>query len=226
MSGRCDAVDARLHCRSLRRPKWCAPTFPLTDHSQLDSSQPASLTHNTVSCCSDPRDTDSTGPSSRARSINLAVSNRGIHALQKISGRLAEQVLVNLVPMHGRMIHTVAGDTQSQKYGLHGEVRHLRIRSCSLLIHTSLTPNSFQAIYSIDRQMLNNTLLTQVSQMDRVTTHFNMKLSKAQFDQGLLTFANGQEVKTDLVVGTDGAYSKVRQEMMRVTRCAVHLGSG
>ena len=51
----------------------------------------------------DPR----TGAAERGRSINLALSARGLDALERIG--LAEQVMADALPMRGRMIHPVAG---------------------------------------------------------------------------------------------------------------------
>lgn len=58
----------------------------------------------------------------RPRSINLAVSARGITALEAVDKQLADKVLQGLVPLSGRMIHHLDGKTSSQAYGLHGEV--------------------------------------------------------------------------------------------------------
>ena len=61
--------------------------------------------------------------------------------------------------------------------------------------------------------------------MDNVTIHFQYKLLRADFDNKKLSFATssepGQPVRTvdaDLTIGCDGAYSKVREQMMRVVR--------
>src|SRR6266498_1488977 len=53
----------------------------------------------------DPREGNIVG----GRSINLAVSTRGIHALEQIG--IADEVLKHAIPMRGRMIHPArAGD--------------------------------------------------------------------------------------------------------------------
>src|SRR5262245_28314646 len=59
----------------------------------------------------DPRVHDS----ERGRSINLALSVRGLQALSAVG--LAEEVLRQAVPMRGRMIHTPAGALAFQPYG-------------------------------------------------------------------------------------------------------------
>src|SRR4051794_5221929 len=47
------------------------------------------------------------------RSINLAVSTRGLHALHQVG--LDQQVLAEAVPMHGRIMHAVNGDLSFQR---------------------------------------------------------------------------------------------------------------
>ena len=55
------------------------------------------------------------GDAPAGRSINLAISTRGIHALEEIG--IAEEVLHAAVPLRGRMIHAVSGDLTFQPYG-------------------------------------------------------------------------------------------------------------
>src|ERR1035438_1145566 len=49
------------------------------------------------------------------RSINLALSTRGIHALQQAG--LWERMRGIIIPMKGRMMHSVAGELTFQPYG-------------------------------------------------------------------------------------------------------------
>jgi kynurenine 3-monooxygenase len=54
------------------------------------------------------------------RSINLALSDRGIAALREVG--MDEYMLSEAIPMHGRMIHTVSGETKLLPYsGRKGE---------------------------------------------------------------------------------------------------------
>jgi kynurenine 3-monooxygenase len=57
------------------------------------------------------------------RSINLAISSRGITALHAINPNIAKKFLASAIPMRGRMIHTLKGQAESQLYDLHGQVR-------------------------------------------------------------------------------------------------------
>jgi kynurenine 3-monooxygenase len=59
---------------------------------------------------------------SAGRSINLAVSTRGLHALKQVG--LEQQVLAASVPMRGRMMHAVNGETRFHAYGGEGEFIH------------------------------------------------------------------------------------------------------
>src|SRR4030095_13539375 len=54
------------------------------------------------------------------RSINLALSDRGIAALREVG--MDEYMLAEAVPMYGRMIHSVSGETKLLPYsGRKGE---------------------------------------------------------------------------------------------------------
>jgi hypothetical protein len=60
----------------------------------------------------------------RQRSINLAMSSRGIAAIQTIDASAAARLLENVLPMGGRMIHSEHGNLHSQPYDrLGGQVR-------------------------------------------------------------------------------------------------------
>jgi kynurenine 3-monooxygenase len=61
-----------------------------------------------------------------SKSINLALSERGINGLRNLGdgGKLLEEVLAETIPMYGRMIHSGKPEDkgQSQKYDVHGRV--------------------------------------------------------------------------------------------------------
>jgi kynurenine 3-monooxygenase len=138
------------------------------------------------------------------RSINLAMSVRGLGALRKVG--LDEHVKQEYgIPMNARMIHSPRGETSAIPYGKDG-----------------------QAIYSVGRRYVNEILLDEGDKHDRITMHFNHKLIKADLDTPELTFerrgelGEGEErvvvIRPDLVLGCDGAYSTVRKEMMKKPR--------
>src|SRR6186713_2599788 len=53
------------------------------------------------------------------RSINLALSNRGIRALEEVG--LADDLKKVAIPMHGRMMHDKQGKLNSFAYGKEGQ---------------------------------------------------------------------------------------------------------
>lgn len=65
-------------------------------------------------------------PSSKAaaqqRSINLAMSSRGIAALRAVDPKASQRFLRSVIPMRGRMIHGLHGELQSQPYDRDGQV--------------------------------------------------------------------------------------------------------
>jgi kynurenine 3-monooxygenase len=137
----------------------------------------------------DPRTT----AAERGRSINLALSERGIDALRRLG--LAEEVLAPALPMHGRMLHGVDGAQSFRSYSADGE----------------------QHINSIGRAALNATLLDAAEKAPGVTVRFEHRLSGLDVATTELTFqtANGTVAATpDLVVGTDGAGSAVRLSLI------------
>lgn len=57
--------------------------------------------------------------------------------------------------------------------------------------------------------------------MPQVTLQFDQKLTRIDFEAGRLTTMNGeatQDQDVDFIVGCDGAYSKVREQLMRAVR--------
>src|SRR5438067_1366506 len=94
---------------------------------------------------SDPRAGNFVG----GRSINLALSTRGIHALEQLG--LANEVLGHAIPMRGRMIHDKSGDLHFAPY--------------------DVDPN--KCINSIGRAALNTTVIEEAQRYPNVRVHFN-----------------------------------------------------
>ncbi|MBX3396429.1 MAG: FAD-dependent monooxygenase [Phycisphaerae bacterium] len=131
------------------------------------------------------------------RSINLALSVRGMHALGEIG--VLDSVMKQAVPMPGRMIHAIDGSTVFQPYGTRGE-----------------------AINSVSRGGLNCILLDAAERYAGVKLHFDHKCLDVDIDTGETTYerSGGQIVKAsgDIVIGADGAFSPVRARMQRLDR--------
>jgi kynurenine 3-monooxygenase len=136
----------------------------------------------------DPREGNIVG----GRSINLAISTRGIHALEQIG--IAEEALQHAIPMRGRMIHDRAG-------GLHFSPYDVDPKKC---------------INSIGRAALNSTVIEAAQRHSNVRVHFNHKCTGVDIDLPVahLETANGAvTAQGDAVIGVDGAFSAVRQSM-------------
>ncbi|KAI9268310.1 hypothetical protein BDA99DRAFT_505466 [Phascolomyces articulosus] len=137
----------------------------------------------------------------RGKSINLALSERGLSALRATDLGLDKIILKASVPMHARMVHV--GDKQmSQAYSVNGE-----------------------HINAVDRARLNDLLLDAAEKFENVTIYFDHRLNMIDFDKNVMTIQTGagDNITTvkhyaDLIVGADGAYSRTRGQMMRRMR--------
>ncbi|AEO68139.1 uncharacterized protein THITE_2117536 [Thermothielavioides terrestris NRRL 8126] len=161
---------------------------------------------------SDLRD-PSTTPLNFTKSINLALSERGINAMRHAGQpKLIDHVMAATIPMRGRMIHgrRANGDLyeESQDYDVHG-----------------------RSILAIDRGGLNKRLLDILEEMPNVTFFFNHKLTGADFRRNKAWFevrddqtaSQGQrareiQIDFDFMIGADGAHSAVRYHLMKYTR--------
>jgi kynurenine 3-monooxygenase len=126
------------------------------------------------------------------RSINLALSTRGIHALEQIG--IADEVLPHAIPMRGRMIHEKSGALHFAPY--------------------DVDPNKH--INSIGRAALNTTVIEAAQRYPNVRVHFNHKCDRVDLDEvfaHLETPSGHLTAGGDAVIGVDGAFSAVRQSM-------------
>lgn len=132
------------------------------------------------------------------RSINLALSTRGWTALEKIG--LAEEINKIAIPMYGRTIHGIDGSINYQPYG-----------------------KKNQAIYSVSRGELNQRMVELADSFPEVDFHFDHFCKNVDFKSNEITFTNtinNQDIKlnTDFILGTDGAFSRVRLAMQALPR--------
>lgn len=130
------------------------------------------------------------GESERGRSINLALSVRGIHALREIG--LADAVLNQSVLMRGRMIHAVDGRLTFQAYG----------------------KDDSEALHSVSRAGLNRLLVEAAARHESVRLFFDRKCTGLDADNGVVEF-NHEKVEAAAIVGADGAYSAVRAALQK-----------
>jgi kynurenine 3-monooxygenase len=128
------------------------------------------------------------------RSINLALSTRGIHALEQLG--LAEEVLRHAIPMRGRMIHEKSGDLHFASY--------------------DVDPN--KCINSIGRAALNTTVIEAAQRYSNVQVRFNRRCIGVHIESAIAELLNTETQQTsaaegDAIIGVDGAFSAVRQAM-------------
>ncbi len=142
---------------------------------------------------SDPRQNGYSG----GRSINLALSDRGWRALE--AAGLAPQIRALAIPMHGRMMHSASGELTYQPYGQAG-----------------------QSIYSVSRGLLNMALMDAAEQFDQVRYHFNQRCTEVDLKTRLVTLqtTDGElaQIQSEILIGSDGAFSALRQAMQRTDR--------
>lgn len=141
----------------------------------------------------DPR---KTGPQG-GRSINLALSVRGLHALSEIG--LAERVVASSVLMRGRMIHPISGPLVFQPYG----------------------KDDSEALHSVSRGGLNKLLVEAAAEHPNVRMHFDHQCTYVNMADGSIEFktpTNSKRVASSCIIGADGAYSAVRMSMQILDR--------
>jgi kynurenine 3-monooxygenase len=140
----------------------------------------------------DPREGNIVG----GRSINLALSTRGIHALEQLG--IADEVLQHAIPMRGRMIHDKSGDLHFAPY--------------------DVDPNKH--INSIGRAALNTAVIEAAQRYPNVRVYFNHQCTDVDLDSAtakLLNTSTAQLLASsgESLIGVDGAFSAVRQSMQK-----------
>jgi kynurenine 3-monooxygenase len=135
---------------------------------------------------------------SAGRSINLALSTRGIHALQQAGLWDAMQSIIT--PMRGRMMHSVAGELTFQPYGR----------------------NETEVINSISRAEL-NIALVNAAEEHGTTIHFLQRCLGYDFKTSTIRLRNeetGEETnyEANVVIGCDGSASAIRADMLKLNR--------
>lgn len=126
------------------------------------------------------------------RSINLALSRRGIAALEEIE--MASHVENYIIPMHGRMMHDIKGGLKFQAYGKEG-----------------------QYINSVSRNGLNEVLITEAERLG-CRVHFNKTVHDVDFEESSVTTSDGTKYSAEYLIAADGAFSAIRSTMMREPR--------
>jgi len=132
------------------------------------------------------------------RSINLALSTRGISALRGVG--VADDVLADAVPMRGRLMHAADGELRFQRYGTEPD----------------------QVINSISREGLNIRLIEKAATFPGVELSFGRRCTDVDPDAASVSVedADGrrERIDADAIIGADGAFSAVRARMQRRDR--------
>mgnify|MGYP002777028407 CR=1 FL=1 len=133
------------------------------------------------------------------RSINLALSDRGWKALEGVG--IGEQIRQVAIPMYRRVMHALDGTLTPQPYGLTGT----------------------EAIWSVSRGGLNQTLLDLCDRTPGISLHFeqlcqHVELPTTTLEMRDLPTGRTYELRAERLVGTDGAYSAVRTAMLKTDR--------
>ena len=123
------------------------------------------------------------------RSINLAVSTRGLYALHQVG--LEEEVLRQAIPMRGRMVHAAGSEPRFLRYGR----------------------DDSEFINSMSRGELNKLLMTEAERTGRVRIEFQQRL--VGYDSGRARLRDEhsgeeREVAAPVVLGSDGSASALR----------------
>ena len=136
---------------------------------------------------------------SAGRSINLAVSRRGLHALGLVG--LDQAVLDHTVPMLGRMVHPLdpTAELKLLRYGR----------------------DDSEHISSMSRGGLNQLLMTEAEKTGKVRIHFDQRVLAMNFTKKLLTICDEnsgkhKEIPVDVLIGTDGSASAIRHSLQEV----------
>jgi kynurenine 3-monooxygenase len=136
---------------------------------------------------------------SAGRSINMALSTRGIHALKEVE--MLDEMMQQAIPMRGRMIHALDGALSFLPYG----------------------KDETEVIYSISRGGLNMALMDAAEKKYGVKIHFNEKCTGLDLQSGELKLDNPvqkstKKRETTTVIGTDGSASAIRTAMLATPR--------
>lgn len=143
--------------------------------------------------------------SDKQRSFTLTISKRGLRALAEID--LLEEALALCVGLGGRMIHDRDGTTTYVPYG-----------------------NSAQEqLHAIRRHDMNALLYRAACRYPTIACHFNQRLVRVEKETGRLWVQDEEypdqpamAIDTELLIGCDGIFSVVRQQMHKGERADYH----
>jgi len=136
---------------------------------------------------------------SEGKSINLALSTRGLTAINYVGGEALSKKVKDIgIPVYGRMIHSkkktsnavLSSDLEFQQYGV----------------------LNWQHLMSISRGDLNDLLLDECEKEPGVRIHFNETISHVDLEKTQIT-VQGTTRQYEMIFGSDGVYSSLRNAM-------------
>src|SRR5260370_21407860 len=135
---------------------------------------------------------------SAGRSINLALSTRGIYELSEAG--LWNDLRSITIPMKGRMMHSATSELTFQPYG----------------------KDEAEVIHSIARAELNIALMNAAEQQG-VKIHFQQRCTGIDLKTGTLQLrgertGDDRTTDTSVVIGCDGSASAIRSELLNLSR--------
>ena len=134
---------------------------------------------------------------SAGRSINLALSDRGLRGLEGVG--IEDEIRKVMIPMYGRVIHNLNGEIAFQPYGKEG-----------------------QAINSVSRGGLNCALMDVAEKNENLKIFFNERCTGIDLEKGITKIENQlshqhNDIKSDLIFSADGAFSAARLQVQLST---------
>jgi kynurenine 3-monooxygenase len=137
-------------------------------------------------------------PISAGRSINLALSTRGIHALKQAG--LWNEMQKIVIPMKGRLMHSVQSELTFQPYG----------------------KDDAEVINSISRAELNIALMN-AAEAGGVKVRFQQRCTGIDLNTGALRVRDEQAgsdttLQSPVTIGCDGSASAIRSAMLKRNR--------
>ncbi len=135
---------------------------------------------------------------SAGRSINLALSDRGLKGLA--GAGIDQDILKVAIPMYGRMMHSISGEQTFQPYGIDN-----------------------QAINSVSRRGINVALMDCAERLPNLTISFNQRVLDVELDSATLVVQDNEShkrtfIEADCIIGADGAFSAIRDKMQKNDR--------
>jgi kynurenine 3-monooxygenase len=130
------------------------------------------------------------------RSINMTLAIRGLAALAKTMD--LDRIRDLMIPLEGRMVHEADGSTRFHPYGI----------------------NQKEVIYAVTRAGLNARLMDIAQTFPNIHIHFNHRCLAIDKKNWVADIRNeisreSIQISPDFIVGADGTFSSVRQQMHR-----------